>query len=90
MYKGKFALCSEQFAFFSNDRPIAYFVIISKMNGKVIDVKGGEDEAKLIAFERSDADNQIFYQDPDGIIHSKLNDYCMESRRMYSLKFRCH
>ena len=59
------------------------------MNGKVIDVKGGEDEAKLITYERGDTDNQIFYQDADGIIHSKMNDYCMESRRMYFVRIKC-
>ena len=52
------------------------------MNGRVIDMKYGDDEAKLIAFERSDTDNQLFYQDRDGVIHSKMNDYCIESRRM--------
>ena len=51
------------------------------MNGKVIDTQDADASAgaKVIMYERSDDDNQIFYQGKDGFIRSKMNDFAFES-----------
>ena len=60
------------------------------MNGKVIDVKDADASAggKLIMWERTDDDNQQFYQDRKGFIRSKLNDFLWESpSKSLSMRF---
>jgi len=60
-----------------------YFYIKSQMHGKVIDVDDGcpDPGTKVIMYGKKDdlEDNQIFYQDKYGIIHSKLNDFSLDS-----------
>ena len=50
------------------------------MNGKVLDIEGDSRQsgAKVIMYDqkgRSDADNQLWFEDLHGNIRSKLNDH---------------
>jgi len=58
------------------------FYIKSQMHGKVMDVEGGSTNpgTKVIMYDQnSDApDNQLFYEDKYGAIHSKLNDFALD------------
>jgi len=58
------------------------FFIKSQMNGKVMDVEEASTDAgtKVIMYDQnSDApDNQLFYEDKYGMIHSKLNDFVLD------------
>jgi len=46
------------------------------MNGKVMDIEGGKTQcgAKVIMWDQSGADNQLWFEDRYGNIRSKLND----------------
>ena len=52
------------------------------MNGKVMDVEGADTEAgtKVIMYDKNDSapDNQLWYEDKYGVIHSKLNDFALD------------
>ena len=53
------------------------------MNGKVIDVKkdDGSSGAEVIMFERKSTvcPNQIWYEDENAVIRSKLNGYVLDA-----------
>ena len=53
------------------------------MNGKVLDVKGNDAAAgtAVVLWTQSKPakDNQLWYEDKDGIIKSKLNNYALDS-----------
>jgi hypothetical protein len=58
--------------------------IVSKMHGKVIDVSKGCRDAgtKIVMWNKKDPednDNQIWYEDKYGYIHSKLNGFVFDS-----------
>ena len=59
------------------------FVIVSKMNNLVIDVKGENagPGAELVMWHRKHphAKNQLWYQDNQGIIRSALNDFAIDA-----------
>ena len=60
------------------------FFIASEMNGKVLDVKGGEAKpgAEVIMWNKhsNKAKNQLWYADAQGYIHSSLKDYALDAR----------
>ena len=64
-------------------RPRQYFFLKSKMHGKVLDINGGDASpgASIIVWEQKDSssDNQLWYEDRHGYLHSKLNDLVMDS-----------
>ena len=53
------------------------------MNGKVLDVKGADPSpgAKVIMYDRRTelANNQLWYEDENGVLRSKLNGFVMEA-----------
>jgi len=59
-----------------------YFIIQSKDNGLVLDIRGGQANAgaEVILWDRHGNDNQVWFQDPvTGTIRSKLNpDMCLD------------
>jgi hypothetical protein len=54
------------------------------MNGKVLDIKGDEVSAgaPLIVYDRKSTPcpNQLWYEDENGILRSKLNGYVIDTR----------
>jgi len=61
--------------------PGKYFVIVSRANDTVLDVQGASEEpgAKVITWERTEAENQLWYIDSTtGTIRSKQTDYCLD------------
>jgi len=58
------------------------FLIVSQMNGKVLDIQGGNamPGARVIMWFRKMeySPNQLWYLDPSGIIRSMLNDFALE------------
>jgi hypothetical protein len=62
-------------------QPPQYFCIVSKMNGKAMDVKDSDASAgaKVVTWDVTNENNQMFYQDRQGLIRSKLNDFCLDS-----------
>lgn len=81
-------LCVEDF----NDRPEhkwdavhldrSYFLITSMMNGKALDIEGGNASAgaNVITWDHHGNDNQQWYEDRFGFIRSKLNGYAISTR----------
>jgi len=60
---------------------LQYYIIKSKLTGLVLDVEGGGRNigARVITWDRSGADNQIWYDDPaTGTIRSKASQYCLD------------
>jgi len=59
------------------------FMIISEMNGKALDIRGGQARpgADVIMFDRKydRSANQLWYLDTTGCIRSMLNDFCLRS-----------
>lgn len=65
-------------------QPAQYFFVRSQLNGKVLDIQGGdaEDGAQVILWDQKDvdaADNQLWWEDRDGLIRSKLNNSTIKS-----------
>jgi len=65
--------------FIINSAPTKYFFIKSAMNGKVLDIEGENKKrgAKVVMWpqkDKSNADNQLWFEDRYGNIRSKLND----------------
>jgi len=61
------------------------FMIVSEMNGKVLDIKHSENKpgADVIMYPSKGsrkATNQLWYLDDNGIIRSMLNDYALEAK----------
>jgi hypothetical protein len=59
--------------------PVKYFFIKSRLNGKVLDIEGASTSpgAKVVMYQqkdRSSADNQLWFEDSNGNIRSKLNE----------------
>lgn len=58
------------------------FYIVSEMNGKVLDVKGGAGNAgdDIITWSKhaNRSKNQLWYSDAQGFIRSAINDYAMD------------
>jgi hypothetical protein len=60
--------------------PMKYFYIKSELNGKVLDVEGGDSSpgTKVVMFSKKDddgdRDNQLWFEDRYGNIRSKLNE----------------
>lgn len=58
------------------------YVIVSEMNGKVLDVEGGNTNpgAHVIVWDRHvpPTKNQTFYTDPQGFLRSALNDFALD------------
>jgi len=63
--------------------PPAFCYIISKMDGKVLDVRDADMNpgAKVICWGRHDSeqDNQLWYEDKYGNIRSKMNDFVIDN-----------
>lgn len=59
------------------------FFIVSELNNKVLDISGGNPSAGagIIVWPKKSphARNQLWYFDPQGVIHSALNDLVLES-----------
>lgn len=62
-------------------QPPFYFVILSTMNEKAIEITGRGAGDKLITYDRSDEENQIFYCDENGVLRAKQNDFCWTSSK---------
>ena len=62
------------------------FAIVSEMNGKVLDIKGGKATAGsevIMWIHKSDnSPNQQWYIDHEGFIRSCLNDFALECKGM--------
>ncbi len=60
-----------------------YFLIRSKMNGKVLDIQGAKANTgtPVVTWPRKNppANNQLWYLDQDGIIKSKLNNLAFKN-----------
>lgn len=60
------------------------FFIVSELNNKVLDICGGNPSAGagVIVYPKKSppARNQLWYFDPQGVIHSALNDFVLESQ----------
>jgi len=58
------------------------FYIRSKMHGKVMDVEGARTDpgTKVVMYDQHESpqDNQLFYEDKYGSIHTKLNDFALD------------
>ncbi|ELU13756.1 hypothetical protein CAPTEDRAFT_150733 [Capitella teleta] len=63
--------------------PPQYCYIVSKMNGRVIDVKNGSMDpgTKIVMWSKKDGDNdnQHWYEDKYGYIHAKINGFVFDS-----------
>ena len=81
-------LCSETphtstwcYSFF-RDSP--FFYIMSVLSPRVLDIEGGDSSegTNVITYGKNDdqPDNQLWYEDGNGCIRSKLNDFCIDSR----------
>nr|UCK81494.1 ricin lectin domain-containing protein 3 [Arenicola marina] len=64
-------------------KPATFFYIVSKLHGKTLDVKKAnpDEGTKVILWEKKDAveDNQLWYENKDGLICSKLNDFALDN-----------
>ena len=64
-------------------RPAPFFYIRSYQSTKVLDVRGADPKpgTKLIIYEAKGdmADNQLWYEDQNGIIRSKLNGFAIDT-----------
>jgi len=62
--------------------PVQYFYIRSQMHGKVLDVRGSDDGpgADVIMYDQNDdqTDNQLWYEDREGMIHNKMNGFVLD------------
>ena len=63
-----------------------YYFIVSKLNGLYLDIKYGSKKpgARLIMWTKTGSDNQLWCDD-NGRIRSKLNGFCLEIERNYTL-----
>ena len=70
--------------------PARYFVIRSRMNGRVLDIKGGEDDdgADVITYDHHGGDNQQWYQDKHGFLRAKLNDMIWDTSGEFLCDYR--
>ena len=72
------------------------FFIVSDMNQKVLDIKGGSKEsgASLVMWSKNSphTKNQLWYTDPQGFIRSALNDmaFAAEGKRLLRLLSQCN
>ena len=68
-------------------RKRCYFMIKSKMNNKVLDIKDCDESpgAEVIMWEQSEADNQLWYEDRHGNIYSKLNGLTLECSKFITI-----
>jgi len=65
-----------------------YFLIVSKLNGKVFDIRGAALNGDVILWDKHGRDNQVWFQEPiTGTIRSKLNpEFCLDingANRLY-------
>lgn len=64
-------------------RPAKCYIVTSQMNGKVLDVKNNDPNpgAKVIMYDRKAEleNNQLWYEDENGVLRSKLNGFVMEA-----------
>jgi len=82
-------LCAWDFKYTPNQlwyfefEPVHYFYLVSRLNGKVLDVKGAERDpgGEVIMWEKKDDArvNQMWYISRDGLIRSKLNGFVLDS-----------
>jgi len=60
------------------------FYIVSELNSKVLDIRGGSSSpgTQVIMWPRKHdrSPNQLWYNDEQGCIRSSLNDYALEAR----------
>ena len=73
---------------FRRTSPKSYYYIKSKLNGLYLDISGCDkaDGAKVVMWEKTGGDNQMWYEDPDTCtIRSKMNDKCLSFNCMHSL-----
>jgi len=61
------------------------FMIVSELNGKVLDIKGAENRsgADVIMYKPKgtrQAQNQLWYIDDIGVIRSFMNDFALEAK----------
>ena len=65
------------------------YYIVSEMNGKVLDIKGGNGHsgADIVTWPKnpSKTKNQLWYSDPQGFIRSALNDFAFDGGIAYFL-----
>jgi len=55
-----------------------YFMIMSDMNGKVLDQKKCEEGEKVCMWEPHGGDNQLWYEDPFGVLRTKTDDLALD------------
>ena len=74
----------------SISRQTEFFYIISQADNKAVDVKAGNPKAgsELIMYAKwpEPKDNQLWYQDTNGVIRSKMNDFALTAASKYSIR----
>jgi len=62
-------------------QPARYAFIKNEESGKVFDVRGGDASpgTKVVMYEFNGQENQVWYEDRWGCIHSKLNDFVIDT-----------
>ena len=58
-----------------------YFYLKSELSGKMLDIEGANRAAgaKVVMWEQNNGDNQQWYEDKNGLLRSKLNDFVPDS-----------
>ena len=61
-------------------REPAFFMIVSALNDKCVDVQGGnfEEGTRIITWDKHGGDNQQWYEDKNGVIRSKVGDFALD------------
>lgn len=64
---------------FSHVAP-TFFMIVSEMNDKCLDVRGGSIEpgTDVVMWEKHGGDNQLWYEDENGVVRTKVNDLALD------------
>ena len=79
------------FALPNTCRDPEYCFIKSEANEKVMDIKGGDDdeEARIILYKQRDEDNdnQLWYEDRNGFIRSKISDFVFDTFGGYNVLY---
>jgi len=70
--------------------PRRMFLIVSKMNGKVLDIKGANAgaETQVVMWPKTGNKNQQWYADEQGNIRSALNEFAFIANRGENIKMR--
>ena len=62
-----------------------YFMIVTELNDKCLDVRGGNMEpgTNVIMWEKHGGDNQLWYEDKYGVVRTKVGDLALDLFSMY-------